>query len=58
VRYKKSLLVALTIVLASWGGGKDSGVISSNSGTAAIVNNPIEASSNLASGFLLMPAVY
>jgi hypothetical protein len=49
VKYKKTLLVVLTIVFASCGGG---------GGPVAVVNNATQAVSNLTSGFLLMAAVY
>jgi len=58
MKHKKSLLVVLTIVFASCGGGNDNGGVSSSISTIATVNNPIQAVAILTSGFLLMPAVY
>jgi hypothetical protein len=49
VKNKKTLLVVLTILFVSCGGG---------SGTVAVVNNATQAVSNLTSGVLLLPAVY
>ena len=49
VKHKKTLLVILTIVFASCGGGGS---------PVAVVNNATQAVTNLTSGFLLMAAIY
>jgi hypothetical protein len=46
MKHKKLLLVVFTIIFASCGGG------------VTVVNNAAEAVTNLASGFILIPAVY
>jgi hypothetical protein len=48
--HKKTLLVVLTIIFASCGGGTGTGV--------AIVDNATQTVANLANGFLLIPAIY
>lgn len=48
MKYKKTLVVILTMVFASCGGG----------GGVAVVNNAVEVVSNMTNGFLLVPAVY
>jgi hypothetical protein len=52
--HKKTLLIVLTIIFASCGGGTGTGT-----GTGvAIVDSATQTVANLANGFLLIPAIY